>query len=128
MMHVAPGVGEAVALIAAEAIMDTGATKLWRNANGIQSGAPSTGMSRIVGESSSRADVHPPPRCAHAQCGFILVDHVRLHQSCFEAGFHLSPLLMIGGDKAGDAAGAELDSQQLLQQLAGTSGGDRLAV
>src|SRR5438132_3638640 len=100
MMHVAPGVGEAVALIAAEAIMDAGATKLWRNANGIQSGAPSTGMSRVVGESSSRTDVHPPPCGAHAQCCFILVDHVRLHQSRFEAGFHLGQLLMTGADKA----------------------------
>src|SRR5260370_24136770 len=103
MMHVAPGVGEAVALIAAEAIMDAGATKLWRNANGIQSGAPATGMRRIVGESSSRADVHPPPHCAYAQGGFILVNHVRLHQSRFEAGFPPRPLPMTSGVKTGDA-------------------------
>src|SRR5260221_3638681 len=127
MMHVAPGMGEAVALIAAEAIMDAGATKRLSNANGIQSGAPSLGMSRVVGKSISRADVDPPPRFADAQSGFILVDHVRLNLRRFEARFHLGQLLMTSGDKAGDAAGGELDSQQLLQQLTRTSVGNSLA-
>src|SRR5712691_91669 len=123
MMDVAQRLGEAVALIAQEAIVDAGATKLWSNANGIQSRAPSPGMSRVVGESIGRADVDPPPGCAHAQSGFILVDHVRLHQSRFEAAFHFGQLLVTGLDKAGDAACREPDSQQLLQQLARASVG-----
>src|SRR5258708_7648283 len=123
MMYVAPCLSEAVALIALQSIMDAGATKCWSNANGIQGLASSARVSRVVGQSICRADVDPPPRCAHAQSCFILVDHFRLHQSSFEAGFHLGQLLMAGFDKAGDAARRELDSQQLLQQLAGTSVG-----
>jgi hypothetical protein len=83
MMHVAPCLGEGVALIAQQPIMDAGATKLWSNANGIKSFAPSTAMSRVVGESIGRADVDPPPRFTHVQSCFILVDHFRLHQSSF---------------------------------------------
>src|SRR5205807_7957530 len=60
MMHVAQRLNEPVALIAQEAIMYAGATKLRSNANGIESGAPSTGMSGIMGEAIGRADVHPP--------------------------------------------------------------------
>src|SRR5258706_9661922 len=80
----------------------------------------------LVGESIGRADVDPPPRFAHTQSCFILVDHFRLHQSRFEAGFHLGQLLMTGGDKGGNTACRELDSQQLLQQLACASIGHAL--
>src|SRR5438874_1188698 len=44
MMHIAPGLREGVALIALPSIMAAFATKLWRNANGIQRFAPATGM------------------------------------------------------------------------------------
>ena len=120
------GLNEPVALIAKPAIMDTGATKLGSNANGIQRFASSIGMSRIVGEWSSRADVDPPPRFADAQSGFVLLDPLRLHQSRFEAAFHLGQRLLTAADKAGDAAGPELDSQPLAQQLAGMSLGHAL--
>ena len=73
VMDIAPGVGEAVALIALQSIMDAGASKQWRNANGIKRFAPAALMSRVVGEPISRADVDPPSRLAHAQCGFIRV-------------------------------------------------------
>ncbi len=46
MMHVAQRLNEAVALIAQEAIMDAGATKLRRNANGIQGWRPRLGEPR----------------------------------------------------------------------------------
>src|SRR2546428_10611510 len=104
MMPGAPGLGEGVALIAVQAVMAAFATKLGRNANGIKRFASSTAMSRIVGEAIGRADVDPPPRCADAQSGFILVDHVRLHQSRFEAAFHFGQLLVTGFDKTGDTA------------------------
>ena len=51
MMHVAQCLGEAVALIAHQAVMDAGATELLSNANGIQSGAPSARMRCVVSES-----------------------------------------------------------------------------
>jgi hypothetical protein len=60
--------------------------KLWRNANGIECCAPSRVMSSVVGEANSRADMVPPRRCADMHCGFILVDHIRLHHSRFEGG------------------------------------------
>src|SRR5437773_2652362 len=107
--------------------MDTGPTKLWSDANGIKSFAPSTLMSRVVGESVCRADVDPPLRFVHTQSCFILVNHFCLYQSRFEVGFHLGQLLMTGFDKGGNAACRELDSQQLLQQLARPSVGNGLA-
>ena len=127
MMHVAPGVGEAVAPIAAEAIMDAGATKLGSNANGVERRTSSARMSCVVGELIRRADMDPPAYFADAQPRFILVDHVRLHQSRLEAGFHFGQLPMAGVDKGSDAARREPDSQEILQQLARTSVGHRLA-
>src|SRR5256714_10284394 len=127
MMHIAPRLNEAVALIAQQAIMDARATKRRSNANGIECLASSARMSGIVGKSIRRADVDPPALFANAQSRFILVDHLRPHQSRFEVGFHLGQLFMTGFDKAGDAACRELDSQELLQQLAGTSVGYHLA-
>ena len=75
MVHVAQGLREPVALIAQVAIMAAFATKPGSNANRIQRFAPAILMSRVVGESLGRADMDPPPRCADAQGGFILVDH-----------------------------------------------------
>src|SRR2546423_15089949 len=66
MMHIAPSLDEGVALIAPQSIMDAGATKLGRNANGIEGFAPSLGMSGVVGKSIGRADMDPPPCCADA--------------------------------------------------------------
>ncbi len=43
------------------------------------------------------------------------------------AGFHFGQLLMTGFDKAGDAACRKLDSEEILQQLTGTSVGNQLA-
>jgi hypothetical protein len=102
------------------------APKQWRNPNGIERFAPSARMRRLVGEPIRRADVDPPPRFANPRSGFILMDHIGLDQSRFEAAFHLGQLLMAAFHKAGDAARRELDSQHLLQQLAGPSVGNRL--
>ena len=109
MMHVAQRVGETVALLAQEAIMDTGTMKCWCNTNSIQGGTPSSGMSSRVGEAIRRADMDPPPGCADTHCGFILMDHVRLHQSGLEVRVHLSQLLMTGLHKGGNAACRELN-------------------
>jgi len=80
-----------------------------------------------MGQAIRRADMDPPALFANSHPSFILMDHVRLDQSGFELGFYLSQLLMTGGDKGGNAACRELDSQQLLQQLARTSVGYSLA-
>src|SRR5260221_2156780 len=125
-MHVAQGLGEAVALIAGQAIMDAGTTKLRSNANRIKSGATSAAMSCVMGESLGRADVDPPARCADPQSRFILIEYTSLHQSRFELGFHFGQLLVTAFDKAGDAARRELDSEQFLQQLTGASVGHGL--
>src|SRR5260370_28949651 len=118
-MDVAPGVGERVDLIAAEAIMDAGATKLGSNGNGIERLASATVMSRVVSESIGRADVDPPPRCADAQSCFILVDHARLHQSSFQVGFHLSQLLVAGGDKVAVVPAESLNPSNPFTRLLG---------
>src|SRR5215469_30284 len=65
MMDIAPGLREGVALIALECIMDTGAMKLWSNADSVQGLASTTGMSRVVGEAIRRANVNPPSLFAH---------------------------------------------------------------
>jgi hypothetical protein len=51
VMDIAESLGEAVAPVAQESIMDTGPMKLRRNVNRIQSGATSAGMSRVMSES-----------------------------------------------------------------------------
>src|SRR5256885_13567709 len=95
-MDIAQRLGEGVALIALQTIMDAGAAKLRSNANRIQGLAPSAAMSRIVGESLRRADMDPPPGFADPQPGFILIEYARFHQSRFELCFHLGQLLMAG--------------------------------
>jgi hypothetical protein len=104
VMDIAPGLSEGVALIAQESIMDTGATKLWRNANGIERLAPSARMRGVVGESICRADMDSPPRFANAQSCFILVDHSRVHERRFQLSIHSRQLLVAAFDKAGDAS------------------------
>jgi hypothetical protein len=104
VMHIAPCLHEAVALIAVQPIMAAFATKQRCNANGIKSGATSGRVSCVVSESVSRADVDPPTSSPHPQAGFILIEHASLHQSCFELFFHSGQLLMAGFHKTGNAA------------------------
>src|SRR5205085_4301 len=126
MMHIAPGLGESVALIALQSIMNARATKLGRHPNGVKRRPSSARMSGVVGESIRRADMDPPALFAHSHPSFILVDHARFHHSRFELRFHSGQLLMARFDKGGNAACRELDSKPLLQQLARTGIGNGL--
>src|SRR5512135_2235910 len=110
-MHIAPGLGKGVALIALQAIMDADATKLGSNPNGIKRRSSSARMSSIMGQAIRRADMDPPALFANAHPRFILMDHLRLDQSGFEVRFYLSQLLMTGGDKGGNAACRELNPE-----------------
>src|SRR5947207_14961218 len=107
-MDIAQRLGEGVALIALQTIMDAGAAKLRSNANRIQGLAPSAAMSRIVGESLRRADMDPPPGFADPQPGFILIEYARFHQSRFVLCFHLGQHLIAGVYISGGTAHLDL--------------------
>jgi hypothetical protein len=79
-----------------------------------------------MGKVLRRTDVNPLPRFANPQSGFILVDDSSLDQCRFDLHFHLSQLPMRGSDKRRNAARREVDAQQVLQELARVSIGDRL--
>jgi hypothetical protein len=126
MMDVAKGLGELVAVIARQPIMDRDPHKLRSNPNSIHALTPSAWMDSIVGKLIRCADVDPPATFAHPQARLILMQDTSLHQSGFQRGFPLGQLLTAVGHKPGDTARRELDAKEIVQQLAGTCVGHRL--
>src|SRR5258708_25966977 len=101
--------------------MDTGPTKQRSNTNRLHAWPPSARMRSVVSEPISGAHMDPPRLLAYPHSGFILMDHVCLDQCGFQVRFDLCQLLMTRFDERGDTARRELDPEQIVEELAGTS-------
>lgn len=121
VMDIAQCWSKAVALITDQRIMHARSPKLWGDTNRIHACSASAGVRGVVGQLIRRADMDPPPLGSHTHARFILMYHRRLDKGRFQCHFDPSQVLIAGGDKAGDTACGELHSQQIVEQLAGTS-------
>lgn len=65
--------------------------------------------------------MNPPALFPDPQARLILVKDGSFDQRRFELVFHIVEGLMTRFDKAGDAARRELDTEQIVEQLAGAS-------
>jgi hypothetical protein len=127
VMDITQSRGERIALITLQSIVDACSVKAWRDANGIQAGAPSARMGRVVGQPRRGTHIDPPALFLHSHARLVLMQDRNFRQRLFEVIFNRSQVLMTQFDKASDAARRELDAEQIVKQLAGTSIGYGLA-
>lgn len=109
-----------IGLVRRPAIMHDGPSKVDYDPDGIQGLSSSFEMRRIMGQLFSGRHMRPAVIGAHAHHCFILMQQWLLMQAGFELLFDGSQGLMVLLDKASDAACRELDSEEIVQDLAGT--------
>jgi hypothetical protein len=124
MMDMAESLGAGGAWVAFQSIRHTGAANAWRTATRIQSYAASCEMRESIGG----ADVSPAAFFANPHACFLLMQDGCLHERRFALVFHPGQVVMTRCDETGDAACRALHTEEIVQELAGASGGHRLTL
>ncbi len=119
-MHDARGVLAVVQEVRSPSVMDRDPCELRQDPDGFQGRLTSALIHVIVGEGWRAGHMHPVPFSCHLQTSFILMDHLALHQSCFDLLLHRGQPKCAPCDQVTDGAFTHLDSQQVPHHLTGT--------
>lgn len=127
MMDIAQSMLASKRLIGGPAVMHDGALVIRDDPDGRERFSPSLEMRGVMGELLGPTDMHPTMRGADPHGRFIQMQQWLLMQRGLEWLLNGSQRRMALLDKAGDAASRELDSQHVLEDLAGAGVGNDLS-